>query len=154
MARLFLGLGSNLGQREQLLKKAIDMMEEQLGPIKAQSAFYETEAWGFQSEYNFLNACVLVETLLPARECLQQTQLIEKELGRSHKTENGLYQDRTIDIDILFYDNKIIDDTDLKVPHPLMHLRRFVMEPLVEIAADFQHPILHKTCEQILNSLT
>lgn len=130
------------------------MMEEQLGPIKAQSAFYETEAWGFQSEHTFLNACVLVETLLTARDCLHQTQLIENELGRSHKTENGLYQDRTIDIDILFYDNKIIDDTDLKVPHPLMHLRRFVMEPLVEIAADFTHPILHKTCEQILNSLT
>lgn len=154
MARLFLGLGSNLGSREQLLNKAIEMIEGRLGPIKDKSTFHETEAWGFQSEHTFLNACVLVETSLPARDCLQQTQLIEKELGRSHKTENGLYQDRTIDIDILFYDQEIIDDIDLKVPHPLMHLRRFVMEPLVEIAADFQHPILHKTCEQILNSLT
>ena len=130
------------------------MMEEQLGSIKAQSAFYETEAWGFQSEHTFLNACVLVETSLPARECLQQTQLIEKELGRSHKTENGLYQDRTIDIDILFYDNEIIDDVDLKVPHPLMHQRKFVLEPLAEIAPDFIHPQLHQSCKNLLISLT
>ena len=154
MARLFLGLGSNLGERESLLNEAIVNIGQYIGKVEATSAYYETEAWGFQSSHTFLNACVMVQTSLSVRACLEQTQAIERSLGRSHKTENGLYQDRCIDIDILFYDDKIVDEIDLKVPHPLMHQRKFVLEPLVEIAPDFIHPQLHQSCKNLLISLT
>lgn len=154
MAWLYLGLGANLGQREKTLQRAIERIQETIGPIVARSAFYHSEPWGFSSENTFLNACLIVETDLDARACLRLTQNIEKELGRTMKTENAQYHDRLIDIDILFYDNLILNEKDLTIPHPLLHKREFVLKPLSEIAADFKHPVLQKSVAELLAILT
>lgn len=154
MAWLYLGLGANLGQREKTLQRAIERIQETIGPIVARSSFHYSEPWGFSSENAFLNACLITETDLDARACLRLTQNIEKELGRTMKTENAQYHDRLIDIDILFYDNLILNEKDLTIPHPLLHQREFVLKPLNEIAGDFKHPILHKSITELLVLLT
>lgn len=154
MAWLYLGLGANLGQREKTLQRAIERIQETIGPIVARSSFHYSEPWGFSSENTFLNACLIAETDLDARACLRLTQNIEKELGRTMKTENAQYHDRLIDIDILFYDNLILNEKDLTIPHPLLHKREFVLKPLSEIAADFKHPILQKSVAELLAILT
>ena len=104
-----------------------------MGEVVRQSSFLETEPWGFESSNQFLNACLCVNTELAPRQLLEATQVIEKEMGRAHKTMNRKYQDRIIDIDILMIDDLTIDEPDLKVPHPLMEERDFVMIPLKEI---------------------
>lgn len=154
MAWLYLGLGANLGQREKTLQRAIERIQETIGPIVARSSFHYSEPWGFSSDNAFLNACLIVETDLDARACLRLTQNIEKELGRTMKTENAQYHDRLIDIDILFYDNLILNEKDLTIPHPLLHKREFVLKPLSEIAADFKHPVLQKSVAELLALLT
>lgn len=153
MARLFLGLGSNLGNKQANLQQAIQLIEKSVGHVLVQSAFYTTKAWGFASDNEFLNDCIAVETPLDAHECLQKTQAIERQLGRTHKSQNGEYQDRLIDIDILFYDQMVLSEPDLCIPHPLLQKREFVLRPLAEIAPDFRHPQLHKTCRELLASL-
>lgn len=154
MAWLYLGLGANLGQREKTLQRAIERIQETIGPIVARSSFHYSEPWGFSSDNAFLNACLIVETDLDARACLRLTQNIEKELGRTMKTENAQYHDRLIDIDILFYDNLILNEKDLTIPHPLLHQREFVLKPLNEIAGNFKHPILQKSIAELLALLT
>lgn len=132
--QVFLGLGSNLGDREHCIVEAIRLISERVGAVTRQSSLIETEPWGFQSEHPFLNAVVLCETSKTPREVLQLTQQIERELGRKKKTPSShLYSDRPIDIDILLYDDLTIDEPDLKIPHPLMHQRDFVMIPLRQI---------------------
>ena len=137
--RVFLGLGSNLGDRQAYLTQAISLIAEKVGSVIRQSSFIETEPWGFESENKFLNGVILVETTLTPRQLLRATQKIERELGRkkhiSHLSPltSHLYQDRPIDIDILLYDDLTIDEPDLKIPHPLMEQRDFVMIPLKEI---------------------
>ena len=139
--QVFLGLGSNLGDREHCIVEAIRLISERVGAVTRQSSLIETEPWGFQSEHPFLNAVVLCETSKTPREVLQLTQQIERELGRKKKTPSShhspltshLYSDRPIDIDILLYDDLTIDEPDLKIPHPLMHQRDFVMNPLREL---------------------
>jgi len=135
MHTVYLGLGTNKGRRQQNLRRAIRRIEELVGCVKRQSAFLETEPWGFESKNKFLNACVMVETELTPRQLLETTQQIELELGRSksRKTTNRNYSDRPIDIDILLYDDLTVDEPDLKIPHPLMYERDFVMIPLREI---------------------
>ena len=135
--RVYLGLGSNLGRRRSLLKQAIQLIGERVGEVVRQSSFIETEPWGFESKHKFLNGVILCETEKSPREVLALTQQIERELGR-HKIVNGnlsnrKYSDRPIDIDILLYDDLTIDEPDLKIPHPLMEQRDFVMIPLNEI---------------------
>ena len=98
-----------------------------------QSSLISTEPWGFESDHRFVNACVLCETTLTPRQVLRATQKIERELGRTHKSVNGHYADRLIDIDILLYDDLRVDEPDLQIPHPLMLERDFVMIPLGEI---------------------
>lgn len=154
MAWLYLGLGANLGQREKTLQRAIERIQETIGPIVARSSFHYSEPWGFSSDNAFLNACLIAETDLDARTCLRLTQNIEKELGRTMKTENAQYHDRLIDIDILFYDNLILNEKDLTIPHPLLHQREFVLKPLNEIAGNFKHPILQKSITELLALLT
>lgn len=154
MAWLYLGLGANLGQREKTLQRAIERIQETIGPIVARSSFHYSEPWGFSSDNAFLNACLIAETDLDARACLHLTQNIEKELGRTMKTENAQYHDRLIDIDILFYDNLILNEKDLTIPHPLLHKREFVLKPLNEIAGNFKHPILQKSVAELLAILT
>ena len=130
---VYLGLGSNMGDRRSLLLRACEEIAERVGLVERCSSFIETEPWGFQSTHRFLNACVGVETTLTPRQLLHATQQIELQLGRRQKSANGIYHDRPIDIDILLYDDLHIDEPDLKIPHPLMHQRDFVMISLHEI---------------------
>ena len=131
--QVFLGLGSNLGDKVWNLQEAIRLIGERIGTVTRQSSFLETEPWGFESEHRFLNAAICCETEKTPREVLLLTQQIERDLGRTKKSVSGGYADRTVDIDILLYDDLQLDEPDLKIPHPLMHERDFVMIPLKEI---------------------
>jgi len=137
--QVFLGLGSNLGHRETNIREAYQEIERLIGAIVRQSAFYYSEPWGFESSHAFVNTVILVETELAPEEVLRQTQMIERLLGKkadhatSRTSKGAIYRDRPIDIDILLYDNLVLDEPHLKIPHPLMKERPFVMEPLKEI---------------------
>jgi 2-amino-4-hydroxy-6-hydroxymethyldihydropteridine diphosphokinase len=130
---VYLGLGSNMGDRERNLRKAIRLITDRVGQVTRQSSFIETEPWGYESSNRYMNAAVRCETTKTPREVLLLTQQIERDLGRKTKSVSGGYADRTIDIDILLYDDLHIDEPDLKIPHPLMQQRDFVMVPLQEI---------------------
>ena len=128
-----LSLGTNLGDKENNLLSAISEIERRIGPVRAQSAFLATEPWGFDSQNTFLNAAIRIETKFSPLELLDETQQIERDLGRKHKSVNGQYHDRIIDIDILLYDDLHISTPRLTIPHPHMHERDFVIIPLKEI---------------------
>ena len=130
---LYLSLGSNLGDREDMLRRAITLIEERVGAVQRVSSFIETEPWGFESEHPFLNAAVMVLTTLSPIECLDATQQIERELGRKKKSKDGIYHDRPIDIDLLLYGDLKLSTPRLTIPHPHMYERDFVMIPLREI---------------------
>ncbi len=130
--QVYLGLGSNLGDRRRHLERAIRLIGDRVGQVTRRSSFIETEPWGFESDHRFVNAVVLCETTKTPREVLLLTQQIEREMGRKQKTVLG-YSDRPIDIDILLYDDVTVDEPDLRIPHPLMHERSFVMIPLEEV---------------------
>ena len=129
--QVYLGLGSNQGDRQATLNRAIELIGERIGKVVRQSSVIETDPWGFISGNKFLNCVIFCETTLLPRQVLQITQQIERELGRHHKGKG--YRDRPIDIDILLYDDLNIDTPDLQIPHPLMYERDFVMIPLNEI---------------------
>lgn len=138
--QVYLGLGSNLGDCRKNLERAIRLIADRVGAVTRQSSFIETEPWGFESENRFLNAVILCETTQTPREVLWLTQQIERDMGRRKVVGGGLtvdgqriYSDRIVDIDILLYDDLTVDEPDLKIPHPLMHQRDFVMIPLNEI---------------------
>ena len=159
MAKVYLGLGTNLGDKEQNLRDAVQKIEEQIGKVVSLSAFYVTAPWGFSSDNSFLNAAACVETKLSPLEVLQETQMIEKELGRTQKSVNRMYSDRLIDIDLLLYDDLILSTTSpsgakLILPHPLMAERDFVMKPLAEIAPGLVHPVLGKTIKELTSSFS
>ena len=126
-------MGTNLGDKRKNIAEAINYIGELVGDVVRQSALYETEPWGFRSDNRFVNAAVCVDTRLSPRRLLEVTQRIEREMGRTLKSDGGEYHDRIIDIDILLYGDLHIDEPDLKIPHPLMHERDFVMTPLNEI---------------------
>lgn len=126
-------MGSNLGDCRKNLERAIRLIGDRVGLVTRQSSFIETEPWGFESPNKFMNAVILCETTRSPREVLLLTQQIERDMGRMKKSVSGGYADRAIDIDILLYDDVTIDEPDLKIPHPLMHERDFVMRPLNEI---------------------
>ena len=134
--KLYIGLGSNLGDRQTLIEEALQLIEERIGQVERVSSIYETEPWGFESENSFLNAAALVLTTLSPRKCLKEAQRIERLLGRSDKTVDGQYQDRLIDIDLLLYDDLSVNEPDLILPHPLIEEREFVKMPLQEIMED------------------
>lgn len=131
--KVYLGLGSNLGDCRKNLEQAIRLIGDRVGQVTRQSSFIETEPWGFESPNKFMNAVILCETTRSPREVLLLTQQIERDMGRMKKSVSGGYADRAIDIDILLYDDVTIDEPDLKIPHPLMHQRDFVMRSLNEI---------------------
>ena len=133
MHKVYLSLGSNLGDRHATMHRAVALLGERVGTVDRQSSFIETEPWGFQSTNRFLNMCVRVLTNLSPEQVLAVTKQIERELGRTTKSVDGQYHDRPIDIDILMYDDLNIDLPDLKLPHPHMKERDFVMIPLREI---------------------
>lgn len=142
--KVYLGLGTNLGDKEANLHAAVRKINERIGEVTSLSAFYVTAPWGFSSENSFLNAACCVESELPPLELLRETQAIERELGRMKKSVGGEYSDRPMDIDLLLYGDLILHTPELEIPHPLMTERRFVMEPLAEIAPDVVHPVLGK----------
>lgn len=131
--QVFFSLGSNIGNRKQLIREAIALLDERVGRVTRESSLIETAPWGFYSPNKFINACVCCETSLNPRQILAVTQNIEREMGRVDKSKNGEYHDRIIDIDILLYDDLTVDEPDLKIPHPHMKERDFVMGPLREI---------------------
>lgn len=149
MATVYLGLGTNLGNKEANLRTAIYKLQERIGKQVSLSSFYETAPWGFESDHSFLNAVIGLETSLSPIEILHITQEIEKELGRTKKSVNGSYSDRLIDIDILLYDTLVLQTPELTIPHPLMTERDFVMKPLIEIAGNVIHPTRQKTLSEL-----
>ena len=135
---VYLSLGSNLGDKKKNILDAIQRINELVGEVVRQSTLYVSEPWGFQSDHAFVNAVVCCNTSLTPHEVLAVTQQIEREMGRHHKSRRNAsgqieYHDRTIDIDILLYDDLTVDTPELSIPHPLMHKRDFVMVPLREI---------------------
>ncbi|MCF0202894.1 MAG: 2-amino-4-hydroxy-6-hydroxymethyldihydropteridine diphosphokinase [Bacteroidaceae bacterium] len=133
---LFLALGSNLGDREDNLRRAVREIGKTVGQVEKCSSFMETEPVGFVSENRFLNAAIKVKTTLTPQQCLAETQRIERLLGRERKSVGGQHFDRTIDIDILLYGDVSISTPSLTIPHPKMYERDFVMIPLKEICPD------------------
>lgn len=176
---LYLLIGGNEGNRAQLLHEAIDLIQQRIGSVAALSSLYETEPWGNFGEQGsatgrFLNAALLADTPLSPQEALNQALDIEKALGRQRPAHTPspvvssptgtnpatgssggrVYASRPIDIDLIFYNNEVIDTPRLVIPHPRMHLRRFVLQPLCDIAPDYVHPILNKPLSQLLSECT
>jgi 2-amino-4-hydroxy-6-hydroxymethyldihydropteridine diphosphokinase len=148
----FLSIGSNIGNKQYNIESAIKSINSNIGEVISISKIYKSAAWGFESENNFLNNAIKVETSLSPQELLTEINKIEKQLGRKRAFSG--YSDRIIDIDILFYDDLIIDEPNLKIPHPLLQDRNFVLFPLCEIAKDYIHPILKKKISELLSLCT
>jgi len=150
MFKVFLLLGGNIGDRLRYLQTAIDQLQLSVGKLIKKSSVYETQAWGKTTEPDYLNQVVLIETELAPRDILDEILKIELELGRKREEKWG---SRTMDIDILFYENDIIDQSGLIIPHPELHKRRFTLEPLSEISPEMIHPVLNKSILQLKNNL-
>lgn len=147
MNTAYLLTGSNEGDRVAWLQQAIEMIQSDCGNIIQQSAIYQTAAWGIEDQPDFLNMALYIETELPPVKLLQAINKIESALGRQRTLKWG---QRTLDIDILFYNNDIINLPQLTVPHPHLEKRRFALVPLNDIAPDLLHPVSHKTIAQLL----
>ena len=146
MFKVYLILGGNLGDRSANLKRAEALIREHIGNVVKSSSIYETEAWGKTDQPSFLNLVLIAETKLAPLKILEKIHKIENLLGRKREEHWGA---RTIDIDILFYVNEIIDLNNLVIPHPYITKRRFVLAPLLEIIPDFKHPVLKKTIKEL-----
>lgn len=148
MNRVFLEIGGNQGNRLANLQKCTMLIDKQIGKLVKQSSIYETPPWGFESKQLFYNQVLLVESLLTPTQILKVLLDIEKKLGRIRQQQK--YSSRTMDIDILFFNDEIIDNPQLEVPHPRLQHRLFVLKPLAEIAPDFIHPVLKKRISELL----
>ena len=148
MGIAYLLLGGNIGNRELTLHQSVDLVAEKVGSIIARSPLYETEPWGFKNEQWFLNMALKVETKMSPSTLLSTLLQIEQSMGRNRQEEK--YSSRTIDIDILFFDDLIVNLTILIIPHPLLHERRFVLAPLSDIASDLIHPIFDTSIGELL----
>lgn len=149
--KVYLLVGGNLNNTSAKYENLFRLLEENVGRIIKKSSFYESEAWGFVSEHRFINVALFIETSLSPKELLIQTQIIEKEFGRTKKSNNAVYSDRNMDIDILFYNNVILQSESLTIPQLHIADRKFVLNPLCEIAPDLKHPILGKTIYELTN---
>ncbi|MBO5739041.1 2-amino-4-hydroxy-6-hydroxymethyldihydropteridine diphosphokinase [bacterium] len=153
MAIVYLSLGSNLGDRVGYIQQATSLLGANKNiNIVTTSSFYETEPWGMESDNWFLNAIVQISTSLSPLDLLKECQNIENLLGRERKNNKG-YSDRTLDIDIVFYDNLIINNNDLTIPHKYFHKRAFMLVPMLEIAEDFVHPFFGRTVESLYDDI-
>lgn len=151
--RVYLALGTNLGDKQQNIEEALNKIEERIGIITSLSAFYLTEAEEFQSEHIFLNCVCEVTTDIDIHILFAITQEIEKEIGRDQKSKDRQYMDRIIDIDLLLAGEQVIDTPELIVPHPRLHTRSFVLDPLNEIAPELIHPLLGKSIGELREEL-
>ncbi len=154
MARAFLSLGSNIDDRLSYIQQAVSALNmiNEINVIKS-SSFYETEPWGVKNQKWFLNAAIAIDTTLEPLDLLRTIQMIEKQLGRNRLLEER-WHERTIDIDILMYDDKIFSIPDiLTVPHPYMHKRAFVLVPMLEVKSDLVHPVFQKTISELYDEL-
>jgi len=149
MPKLYLLLGGNLGNRTLYLQQARETIASQVGTIVQASGIFETAAWGKTDQPSFLNQVLEVETQLGPEQVLQTINLIEHELGRERLEHWGA---RVIDIDILFYDDLVQQTQRLTIPHPQLHLRRFTLQPLLEVAPDLVHPVLQQTINELLTN--
>ena len=152
MNQLILSLGSNINSRSLSIKKACQAISDEVGSISKTSKIYSTPPLGFDSETAFLNCCLLVETTLNVSQVLLATKKIEKTLGRTQESIDKKYASRTIDIDIIFFNKKIIKSSNLVIPHVLFKDRRFVLEALKDIASSYVDPLSSLTVEQLLNN--
>ncbi len=143
---VFLGLGSNVGDRAANLKVAADLITKNVGKIAKKSHLYETQPWGNTDQESFLNQVLMINTTLDPRDLLEKISKIERELGRERREKWG---PRPLDIDILFYGKRVIRDKGLEIPHPELHKRAFVLVPLMEIAPELEHPILKKQVDEL-----
>ena len=151
MHLVYLILGGNMGDKENIFQKAIGLIIKNIGGVVQSSSVYETESWGFTSEL-FVNQVIVVESELSPNDVLLAALAIENTLGRNRKSKN--YEARPIDIDLLFYDDIILESKDLTIPHPRIAERRFVLEPLCEIAAQKKHPVTGFTVSEMLINCT
>ncbi|SDH51074.1 2-amino-4-hydroxy-6-hydroxymethyldihydropteridine diphosphokinase [Chitinophaga filiformis] len=151
MNKAILLIGGNLGDRTGNLQQAVEQIDKQVGKVEKISALYETAAWGHVEQPDYLNQALLVSTGMDARTLLQTVLAIEHHIGRIRRQKWGA---RVIDIDIIFYNDAIINEPDLKIPHPQMQFRQFVLVPLTEIIPDWQHPVLHQPVSTLLENCT
>ena len=147
---VYIALGSNKGNKLEYLQLAIDAIFEKVGAVHKISKVYETPALGFEGD-NFYNACIKIETELKPKKLLKTLKQIESDLGRTAKQSDS-YESREIDLDILFYEEEVINEKSLIIPHPAIHLRKFVLEPLSTIARDVKHPVFNKTISELLDA--
>ena len=148
MNTVYIQLGSNIGERKSYIAKSMEQIEENIGKIIIESSIFETIPWGNENQNNFLNSVIKINTTLDAFRVLKKSQEIENNLGRERVEKWG---ERTIDIDILFYNNEIINTTKLNIPHPFIQKRKFVLVPLSEIAPNYIHPTLKKNISTLLS---
>lgn len=154
MRTVYLGIGTNIGDKRDNLKRAIHELSLALNVCPmAVSSFLETEPWGFQSNNNFLNCVVSFSVNCSALELLEITESVERNLGRIAKSRGRVYSDRLIDIDILLFGDEIVETPRLTIPHRFMHERLFVLQPLSEIAPNLVHPKLKKSVSMLLKEL-
>ena len=153
MTRCYILFGSNLGDKETLLEQACTLINNRCGMLVERSSAYITEPWGFEAEEWFLNELLVVETELEPDALMETLLAIETELGRVRHPEKAGYCSRTVDLDILYYGDKIINTAKVTVPHPRLHLRKFALMPLCEVIPDFLHPIFHLSQTQLLEKL-
>ncbi len=148
-ARVTAGLGSNLDNRLAALRRAVKMIGDEAGEVVARSSVWESEPWGFDADEQFLNMVIIVETRLSPARLMKLFSSIEGRMGR-RRSGSGQYESRIIDIDILLWEGKIISLPGLEVPHPRLADRRFVLEPLAEVAPDAIHPVMELTVAELL----
>jgi 2-amino-4-hydroxy-6-hydroxymethyldihydropteridine diphosphokinase len=147
MKHVYLSLGGNLGNTREIFERSYPMIENKVGSIIQKSSLYQTAAWGLRDQSDFINQVLLVESSLAPHEILFEIQAIEKALGRERLITWG---PRTLDLDILFIDQEVIQASNLQVPHPHIQDRKFILIPLHEIAADWIHPVFKKSVKELL----
>jgi len=150
MNTAYLLLGGNMGDRLGVIAKAVSLIHASCGNVVKKSSLFESAPWGFDDKKQFINQVIIIETAMSALDLLQNLLNIELLLGRVRKNTSN-YSSRNIDIDILFYNDEIINEQTLKIPHPLLQERKFTLMPLNEIASDFHHPVFNKTVFELLN---
>ncbi len=151
---IYLGIGSNLGNRSGNLTRAVELISSMIGPVKLMSGVYESTPWGFDCKEKFLNQVVCSETAQEPDKVLEMVHIIETLIGRERAKEGGGYHPRVIDIDILFYGNEIINRENLVIPHPFIHRRLFVLVPLCSIAPGLVHPVFGKSIRELFEECT